>query len=326
MNLELKAERWPYQRPFRIARGVESALEVVIATLTDSAGRIGRGEAAGVDYDGETVPGMIAAIEALRARIETGVTRAELAPLLPPGGARNALDCALWDLEAKQTGVPAVRRAGFVAQPPITTCVTFGIDSDAALTDLAACYRGWPLLKLKLDAERHVDVVRLVRALCPASSIIVDANQAWSCALLNELAPELAALGVKLIEQPVARGEDAALHGYAGRIPLGADESCADRGSLVGLAGLYQVVSVKLDKTGGLTEALALAVAAKAAGYGVMVGNMAGTSLAMAPGMIVAQLAEFVDLDGPLLHTRDRAPGIEYRLGRMAPPPAALWG
>ena len=322
----MQPEQWAYRVPFRIARGVAQALEVVVVTLTDATGCVGRGEAAGVDYDGETVAGMTVAIEALAGRIEAGLTRAELARLLPTGGARNALDCALWDLEAKQTGVPAVRRAGFAAQPPITSCFTLGLDTDAATAELAERYREWPLLKLKVDANRHLDVVRLVRRYCPEAALIVDANQAWSCEQLNELAPELEALGVRLIEQPVRRGEDASLRGYRGRIRLGADESCVDRGSLAELAGLYQVVNIKLDKTGGLTEALALAAAARAAGFALMVGNMAGTSLAMAPGMIVAQRAEFVDLDGPLLHSADRADAIEYRRGVMSPPAAALWG
>jgi L-alanine-DL-glutamate epimerase-like enolase superfamily enzyme len=326
MKLELRTERWPFKVPFRTARGASVALEVIVVTLTDARGHIGRGEAAGVDYAQETVASMTAAIEALRMRIEAGIDRAELALALPPGGARNALDCALWDLEAKQSGVPVARRAGFPGQGPVTTCFTFGIDSDAATAQLAAQYRDWPLLKLKLDAERHVGVVRLVRELCPATGIIVDANQGWTCELLNELAPELEALGVKMIEQPVPTGADETLRGYRGRIRLGADESCVDQGSLAALAGLYQVVNVKLDKTGGLTEALALAHAARAAGFAVMVGNMAGTSLAMAPGMIVAQLAEFVDLDGPLLHLSDRVPGIAYDRGRMTPPPRELWG
>jgi L-alanine-DL-glutamate epimerase-like enolase superfamily enzyme len=338
--LRIDTESWAYKVPFRVSRGAEAALEVVVVTLADSQGVVGRGEAAGVDYDGETVALLVAQLEALRPAIERALHGgsdggalgwgpggfAALAALLPPGGARNALDCALWDLRAKQRRTTVWELAGFEDPRRLTTSVTLGIDTDEAVTAGAQRYCGWPLIKVKVDAERHLDVIRRVHAACPGAGIIVDPNQAWNCELLNRLAPHLRSLGVVLIEQPVPRGEDETLRGYSGALPLAADESLADRAGLAGVKDWYQVVNVKLDKTGGLTEALALARDARALGLQVMVGCMAGTSLAMAPGMVVGQLAEWVDLDGPLLHATDREHGIEYDRGWMQLPTAALWG
>ncbi|MGA9028005.1 MAG: dipeptide epimerase [Steroidobacteraceae bacterium] len=324
ITLRIESESWPYKVPFRVSRGAEAALPVIVVTLTDSEGRVGRGEAAGVDYDGETIEGLRAQIEALRPAIESALD-ADLVAQLPAGGARNALDCAWWDLTAKRRGVSAFALAGFDAPREITTATTLGIDTDEAVAAGARRYQDWPLIKVKVDARRHIEVVRLVRGLC-TGRIIVDPNQSWSLELLNRLAPELESLGVALIEQPVARGTDDSLRSYTGRIPLAADESVSDRGSLARIQDLYQFINVKLDKSGGLTEALALARAARALDLGVMVGCMAGTSLAMAPGMVVGQLAGFVDLDGPLLHAHDREPGIIYQRGRMGLPPPALWG
>ncbi|HEX4242273.1 MAG TPA: N-acetyl-D-Glu racemase DgcA [Steroidobacteraceae bacterium] len=326
MHLKIETESWPYKVPFRVSRGAEEALGVVVVTLTDAGGRVGRGEAAGVDYDGETLESMCAQIESSRSAIETGVDAAGLAAILPAGGARNAVDCALWDLEAKRAGKRVWELAGLAAPRGLTTAITLGIDTDAAVTAGASRHSHWPLIKVKVDGARHIDVVRRVHAAAPGARLIVDPNQAWSCELLNALAPELARQGVVLIEQPVPRGEDASLRDYRGEIRLAADESVDEREALAEVAELYQVVNVKLDKTGGLTEALALAREARERGLGVMVGCMAGTSLAMAPGMVVAQLAEFVDLDGPLLHAADRPHGIRYDRGRMELPSAALWG
>jgi L-Ala-D/L-Glu epimerase len=335
MRMHIDAESWAYKVPFRVSRGAESALDVVLVTLTDADGRVGRGEAAGVDYDGETIALLRAQIEAVRPEIEQGIGAdggraalnfTSLATLLPAGGARNAVDCALWDLTAKQRRTSAWQLAGMADPRPLTTSMTLGIDTDDAVTAGARRYAGWPLIKVKVDGERHVDAIRLVRAACPAAGLIVDPNQAWSCDLLNRLVPELKSLGVVLIEQPVPRGEDETLRGYRGSIRLAADESVADRAGLAAVKDLYQVVNVKLDKTGGLTEALALARDARALGLQVMVGCMAGTSLAMAPGMVVGQMAEFVDLDGPLLHSEDREHGIAYDRGLMRLPSPQLWG
>jgi L-alanine-DL-glutamate epimerase-like enolase superfamily enzyme len=353
MPMRVDTESWAYKVPFRVSRGAEAALDVIVVTLTDSAGHFGRGEAAGVDYDGETVALMRAQLETVSPEIEralrylasdtTALDRAalgwtaqgraalgrvaqDMATLLPPGGARNALDCALWDLTAKQRHTTAWELAQLRNPRQLTTSITLGIDSDEAVAAGARRYAGWPLIKVKVDAVRHLDPVRLVHQACPGAGLIVDPNQAWTCELLNRLAPEMHALGVVLIEQPVPRGADETLRGYLGPTKLAADESVSDRAGLAKVKDLYQVVNVKLDKTGGLTEALALARDARALGLQVMVGCMAGTSLAMAPGMVVGQLAEFVDLDGPLLHAEDREHGIGYDRGLMRLPSAALWG
>jgi L-alanine-DL-glutamate epimerase-like enolase superfamily enzyme len=330
MQLNIDCETWPYKTPFRVSRGAQTALDVIVVTLTDADGHVGRGEAAGVDYDGETVPLLAAQIEAIRPAIEridgTALDGAMLATLLPAGGARNALDCALWDLTAKHRGTSAWALAQLLEPRALTTCVTLGIDTDEAVAAGARRYFGWPMIKVKVDGERPLEAVRLVHGISPASRLIVDPNQAWTCELLNRAVPEMKSLGVVLIEQPVPRGEDETLRAYRGPIRLAADESVADRAGLGRVMDLYQVVNVKLDKTGGLTEALALAREARSLGLSVMVGCMAGTSLAMAPGMVVGQLAEYVDLDGPLLHTDDREHGIEYHQGRMRLPARALWG
>jgi L-alanine-DL-glutamate epimerase-like enolase superfamily enzyme len=326
MQLSVATQTWAYKVPFRVSRGAEAALDVVVVTLTDSQGHAGRGEAAGVDYDGETIPLVCAQIEAIRPAIERGVDFAALAALLPPGGARNALDCALWDLTAKQRRTTVWELAKLKNPRRLVTSITLGIDTDEAVAAGARQYAEWPLIKVKVDAERHLDALRLVRMACSGAALIVDPNQAWNLDLLNRLAPDLHSLGVVLIEQPVPRGEDETLRGYSGTIRLAADESVADRAGLEAVKEFYQVVNVKLDKTGGLTEALALAQQARASGLQVMVGCMAGTSLAMAPGMVVGQLAEFVDLDGPLLHSEDREHGIGYDRGLMRLPSADLWG
>jgi L-Ala-D/L-Glu epimerase len=326
MRLEVASESWPYRTPFRISRGVEAALEVIVVTLHDASGHVGRGEAAGVDYAGETIESMRRQLAAIEPAVRAGLTRKELQQLLGAGGARNALDCALWDLEAKATGISVWSRVGFDPPHPVTTCLTIGIDTPEAMGRAASAARALPLLKLKVDARRHLEAVRRVHEASPDAAILVDPNQSWSLTLLNELAPQLASLGVVLIEQPLPTTATADLAGYRGTIPLAADESCADRSSLGSLSRAFRYVNIKLDKTGGLTEALALAEAARAAGFRIMVGCVAGTSLAMAPGTVVAQRAELVDLDGPLLHTRDRKPGIEYRNGLMQVPPSELWG
>ena len=331
MQLLLESESWAYKTPFRVSRGAEAALDVLVVTLCDAAGHRGRGEAAGVDYDGETIPRLEAQIENVRRALEGGVGGREidfesLAALLPPGGARNAVDCALWDLTAKRRRTSVWQLAQIPQPRTLITCVTLGIDSDEAVAAGARRYSGWPLIKVKVDDRRPLEAVRLVHRVSPASAIVVDPNQAWSCDLLNRAAPELKSLGVVLVEQPVPRGQDETLRGYSGSIRLAADESISDRAELAAISDLYQVVNVKLDKAGGLTEGLAVARDARARGLGVMVGCMAGTSLAMAPGMVVGQLGEYADLDGPLLHAEDRDHAIEYDQGRMSLPSAALWG
>ncbi|MSR02745.1 MAG: dipeptide epimerase [Gemmatimonadetes bacterium] len=326
LRCAVTTERWPYHTPFRIARGVETELGVIVVRLTDARGQTGWGEASGVDYEGESLASMIAQIDQVRRGLTDGLTRAALQDLLPAGGARNAVDCALWDLEAKTSGIPAWRTAGLDQVGPVTTAMTIGIGSDAEVRTKARAIRDWPLIKMKADAVSHLGPVRIAHEECPSARFIVDANQSWTVDLLNQLGPELAALNVALIEQPVKKGTDRQLAGYTGTIPLAADESCVDRSSLPGLVGLYHVVNIKLDKTGGLTEALALAADARARGLGIMIGCMAGTSLAMAPGAVIAQQAQFIDLDGPLLHSSDRPNGLRYERGVMSFPTPALWG
>ena len=326
MRLKVREGLWPLDPPLRIARGSMHELPLIVVVVEDADGHRGRGEAVGVPYDGETPRSMIAQIEGLRADLARGMDRAELQSRLPAGGARNALDCALWDLEAKQTGTPVWRLAGLSPPAPFTTAFTIGLGDVAEIRSKARAAAHLPLLKVKLDAARAADIVRLVREEAPAARIVVDANQAWDLAQLNREAEALAGLGVSLIEQPLPRGRDQELTGYIGGIPLAADESCTDRGPLPALAGLYQAVNIKLDKAGGLTEALAVARDAREMGFSTMVGCMAGTSLSMAPASLLAEGAVVVDLDGPLLHGTDRPFGLTYRDGIVQPADPRLWG
>jgi len=326
IGCRVEIERWEMREVFATSRDAITHIPVILVTLTDAAGRRGRGEAAGVDYDGETPESMLAQVESVAGQLHDALGYAELHRMLPAGGARNALDCALWDLRAKQTGVPVWKAAGLPAPHPVTTVLTIGLGDDADTRRKAREAVGYPVLKLKLDAERHLDVVRIVREEQPRARLLVDANQAWSRPLLETLLPGLHAQGVELVEQPVRRDEDAALDGLESPIPLAADESCVDRGSFATLAGRYAFVNIKLDKCGGFTEALAMSGEARRHGFGLMVGNMCGTSLAMAPGFLIAQACSFVDLDGPLLQRLDRDSPIVFEGGSMQVPERALWG
>jgi len=320
-------ERWELTEPFATARDCVTHLPVLVVTLTDADGRYGRGEAAGVDYDGETPETMASQVESLRGALHEDVTGVDLLQLLPAGGARNALDCALWDLRAKRTGQPVWKLAGLDLPPPVTTAYTIGLGDEADTRRQARAARSYPIIKLKVDADRHLDRVRILREEHPAARVLVDANQAWSPDLLLRLLPKLRALGVELVEQPLPRGEDPVLDGLTSPLPLAADESCTDRASLAALARRYQFVNLKLDKCGGLTEALAMCDEARRLGLGLMVGNMCGTSLAMAPAFLVAQQCHYVDLDGPLLQRHDREHAIRFDAGGvMHPPTPALWG
>lgn len=324
--LETRIERWQLIEPFTTARDSIEHIPVLVVTLTGRGGRRGWAEAAGVDYDGETPDSMVAQLDVVRDALHQQITADEVMRLLPSGGARNALDCALWDLRAKESGVPAWRSAGLAPPASVTTAFTIGLAADADVRRKAREARQYALLKLKVDAERHLELVRIVREEHPAARLIVDANQAWTPGLLQRLAPAMQALGVELIEQPLPRGTDADLDGLSLPLPLAADESCTDRTSLPALAGRYEYINIKLDKCGGLTEALALCADARRLGLKTMVGNMCGTSLAMAPAFLVAQACEFVDLDGPLLQRLDREPPIRYEAGTMHVPEPALWG
>ncbi len=326
LALDRRLQSWELREPFATARDCLTQLPVLLVELTGEGGARGRAEAAGVDYDGETPASMSAQLASVAGQLHDAVTGRDLLEVLPAGGARNALDCALWDLRAKESGVPAAASAGLEMLRPVTTAFTIGLGSESETRRRARAAAGYPILKLKLDAERHIDIVRIVREQLPASRLLVDANQSWSRPLLERLLPQLESLGVELVEQPVARGDDDSLDGLIARVPLAADESCTDRRSLDALVGRYQYVNIKLDKCGGLTEALAVSTEATRRGLGLMIGNMCGSSLAMAPAFLIAQRCRYVDLDGPLLQRLDRSPAIRFEHGLMYPPSRELWG
>lgn len=269
---------------------------------------------------------MLAAIEGFRPELENGAGRDRLARLLPPGAARNATDCALWDLDAKSAGMRAWTLAGRARIDPVKTCYTLSIASAEIMAQAARREARRPMLKLKIGAADHIDRAVAVREAAPRSRLVVDANEALSFEDLMRLAPELERLGVIALEQPLPAAEDGVLEGYDSPVPLCADESLHTRDELDRCVGRYAMVNIKLDKAGGLTEALALRREAEARGLGIMVGCMVATSLAVAPAMILAQGAEIVDLDGPLLLARDRQPGLEIIGSMIRPPEAALWG
>ncbi len=329
-RLSVNHESWPLSGSFTISRGTRTTAEVVVVELSlgEADGRVasGRGECVPYARYGESIVGVVAAIESLRPRIEGGLDRRGLQQALPAGAARNALDCAFWDLEAKRAGRPVWALLGLPAPAPVTTAFTLSLDTPEAMGRAAAENAARPLLKLKLAGPDDLARIEAVRENAPAARLIVDANEGWSLDDYVELAPKLAGLGVDLIEQPLPAGKDAALAGKPRPVPVCADESCHDSASLAGLAGRYDAVNIKLDKTGGLTEALELKDAAGAQGYEIMVGCMLATSLAMAPATLVAQGARFVDLDGPLLLDRDRAEGLNYEDSLLHPPEPALWG
>ena len=324
--LRVRREVFPIRGTFRISRGSKTEAVVVVAEIDDG-GTVGRGECVPYARYGETVEGVMAAIQEWAPAVAKGLERADLNAAMPPGAARNALDCALWDLEAKLTGVPAWQSADLAAPPgPVDTAFTLSVDTPERMAEAARAAASRPLLKLKLTGEGDLERVRAVRENAPASRLIVDANEGWTLAQLERFGPAFADLGVELIEQPLPAGADDALLGFRSAVPLGADESVHGLASLETLRGKYQVANVKLDKTGGLTEALALKAACEAAGLDVMVGCMVATSLAMAPAVLAAQGARYVDLDGPLLLAEDRVPGLRYVGSSVYPPEPALWG
>ncbi|HVI33920.1 N-acetyl-D-Glu racemase DgcA [Phenylobacterium sp.] len=324
-RLAVREERWPLREAFVIARGAKTEAHVVVAEIAEGP-HVGRGEAVPYARYGEEMAGVLAEIDSARAAIDAGADRAALQDLLPAGAARNALDCALWDLAAKQAGVRAWELAGRPRLDPVKTCYTLSLDAPEAMAEAARRHARRPMLKLKIGGADDLDRVEAVRAAAPRTRLIVDANEGLSFEDLTRLAPELARLDVQLVEQPLRVGEDAVLEGWESPVPLCADESLHTRAELADCARRYACVNIKLDKAGGLTEALATAVEARARGLEVMVGCMVATSLAMAPAMIVAQGARFVDLDGPLLLARDRQPGLAITGSMIEPPPAALWG
>lgn len=324
-TLHARAHAWKLKEPFLIARGVRDEARVVIVELHED-GAISRGEAGGVAYHGETPESMLAQIEQVRPAIEAGCDRHELLALMPAGGARHALDAALWDLEAKRSGVPVWRRAGAARWAPVASVATIGMRGLDAYEATARRHARFPWLKVKVARESPLEAVAAVRRGAPDARLVVDANQSWSVDELCAYAPRLQALGVDLIEQPVAVGADRGLDGYAGEVPICADEALSTQDDLPGLVGRYQFVNIKLDKVGGLTAGLQLAAAARAAGFRLMVGCMLGGSVSVAPGMVLAQQCEVCDLDGPWLQAEDWPQGIAYDSGRMALPVPELWG
>jgi L-alanine-DL-glutamate epimerase-like enolase superfamily enzyme len=325
-TLTVTRESYPLKEPFNITGHRMTVTDVVVVTLQLGT-HAGRGEASGVFYlKNSDPPSMIEQIEAVRSQIEAGVDRPALQRLLPPGGARNAVDCALWDLEAKIMGAPAWRIAGLESPRPLLTTFTVSANTPEKMAADARAYTGAKALKLKLTGQLiDADRVRAVRAAAPAAWVGVDGNQGFTRAYLEALLPVLIDNRVELIEQPFRIGEDRELDGLRCPIQIAADESVQQLSDLPSLVGRYDVINIKLDKCGGLTEGLAMAQEAHRLGLAVMVGNMIGTSLAMAPAFVLGQLCDVVDLDGPVFLHEDRFPSVRYREG-MISVPAALWG
>jgi L-alanine-DL-glutamate epimerase-like enolase superfamily enzyme len=325
-QLTVSVDRFPIAGKFTIARGSRTEAVVVTARIVED-GAVGQGECVPYPRYGETVEGVAAAIEALRPQIEAGLTREGLQALMPAGAARNALDCALWDLDAKRSGIRAHVTAGVNRWPPVTTAYTISLDTPEAMAEAAAKAAHRPILKVKFGGPGG-DLARIaaIREAVPDAVLIADANEGWTEENLADHLAACAEAGYALVEQPLPADRDEFLRNLSRPVPILADESVHDRPSLDRLVGLYDVINIKLDKTGGLTEALALADAAEAKGFALMIGCMVGSSLAMAPALVLAPRARFVDLDGPLLLAKDREPGLVYEGSIVYPPQPALWG
>jgi len=325
MDFSIHIADWELTEPFRIANARWTSSPCLVVQLSEN-GLVGRGEAQGVFYRDETAQSIFAQAHAVAGAIRRGLSRTELQSLLPPGGARNAIDCAMWDLECKQAGKNIWQLTG-IDPKPVTTVFTIGLeDTPEAMAAKAAAASDAPILKIKLDDHLPFEKLAAIRAARPDAELVVDANQGWSFELLQEVLPKCVDLNLGMLEQPLARGGDAMLEGFASPITLAADESCLHTGELETAARRYSMINIKLDKTGGLTEALRLAEAARQQGCQLMVGNMVGTSLSMAPAFVVAQLCDFVDIDGPLLLKYDRPYGLNYKRGVVDVFDTRLWG
>jgi L-alanine-DL-glutamate epimerase-like enolase superfamily enzyme len=326
LRLQATQKSWAIKAPFHITGYTFTAFDALIVEMVDEQGRTGRGEAQGVYYRHDTPATMQAQIEALRARIEAGIDRQALQELLPAGGARNALDCALWDLEAKRSGKPVWQLAGLDAPKPLRTTYTLGAEEPEAMAAGAKAYAAARAIKLKLtDDGRSAERVLAVRQARPDVWLMVDANQGFTRESFARLLPTLAEARVDVVEQPFPVGNEAWLDGLDRPIRIAADESVQDRGDLKKMVGRVDVINIKLDKCGGLTEALAIAGEARALGFELMVGNMGGSSLAMAPAFVVGQLCDVVDLDGPISLIDDYTPSVTYEDGNVWCP-EAVWG
>jgi L-alanine-DL-glutamate epimerase-like enolase superfamily enzyme len=326
MPYEIKVElkNWLLRKPFKISRDVATHAETLLCHISDGT-HTGSGEAAGVTYKGETVDSIKMQIEAAIPQIADGIGRDELQQLMSPGGARNAVDCALWDLEAKQSGRTVWQMLDW--QPhAVTTVYTIGMDTPENMQKDASTHADFPTLKVKVGIGDPIEQISAIRQGSPDAAIVIDANQAWTVEDLDRFSEGLKGLNVEMVEQPLALDNDEALRGYESLLPLCADESCDTRADLERLAGLYDIVNIKLDKTGGLTEAVALALQAESMGFDLMVGNMLGSSLAMAPAFVIAQRCKYVDIDGPLLQAEDCDHPLQYERGKVEPFSAQLWG
>jgi len=324
-RLTVRRESWPLARPFAISRGVKTEAEVVVAEIRD-ADTLGRGECVPYPRYGESWENVVAAISAQAIAVADGLDRETLCREMAPGAARNALDAALWDLEAASTCRSVWEIAGIPKPCPSLTAVTISIGTPEDMGRSAEERAGAPLIKVKLDDRQVIERMTAVRRGAPEARLIIDPNEAWDLDILHSVTPELAELGVEMIEQPLPAHADDGLTAFDSPITLCADEACHTVTDLPGLTGKYGMVNIKLDKTGGLTEAIDLARAAEAAGFKIMVGCMVGTSLAMAPAALLGSFAEFVDLDGPLLLEQDRSEGLRFDNGRVHPPGPGLWG
>lgn len=325
MNISLHITDWALTRPFRISGFEWTNSRCLVVQLSED-GYIGRGEAQGVFYLNETAESIFEQAHSVAAEICKGISREQLQDLLPAGGARNAIDCAMWDLECKRSGKSIWQLTG-IDPKPVTTVYTIGLeDSAEAMAAKAAAATNAPILKIKLSDHKPYQKLAAIRAARPDAVLVVDANQGWSFEQLQEVLPKCVGLDLAMIEQPLARGRDECLEGFQSPITLAADESCLHTGELEAAARRYSMINIKLDKTGGLTEALRLAKAARHRGCKLMVGNMVGTSLSMAPSFVVAQLCDFVDIDGPLLLKYDQPNGLQYVNGVVKDFDPILWG
>jgi L-alanine-DL-glutamate epimerase-like enolase superfamily enzyme len=324
-TLHAEHDRFPLKAPFRIARGVKTAADVVTVTIAQG-GATGRGEAVPYPRYGESVESALAQIDSMRGLIERGEGRETLLDALPAGAARNALDCALWDLEARISGRDVAAMIGGAASTPVATALTISIDTPAAMAEAAATLRHVPLLKVKVNAGDPAAQLRAVRAVAPDPALIVDPNESWDRPLLTAMQDLLVEVRADLLEQPVPAGDDAWLENFTSAVPICADEAFHVAADLPAVARRYSHVNVKLDKAGGLTAALAAAHAARAAGLGLMTGCMVSSSLSIAPALHLAAMSDFVDLDGPVWLRDDRPGGIIEEGGYIHPPAHGFWG
>ncbi len=325
MELNLHITRWELTEPFRITGNEWLYSDCLVVQLSQD-GVIGRGEAQGVFYLNETAESIFEQVHMIAGDIRKGITRQELQDLLPPGGARNAVDCAMWDLECKQAGKTIWELTG-IDPKPVTTVFTIGLeDTPDAMAAKAAAAVDAPVLKIKLSDHMPYEKLAAIRAARPDAELVVDANQGWSFELMKAVIPKCVDLNLAMLEQPLARGGDDMLEGYDSPITLAADESCLHTGELEEAARRYGMINIKLDKAGGLTEALRLADLAKRKECKLMIGNMVGTSLSMAPAFVVAQLCDFVDIDGPLLLKYDQPHALKYTNGTVSGFESKLWG